>query len=363
MPPEVPDRLEALLDPDWLTDALGMRFPGIKVTAMYEGPVVSRMSTNARFGIECKGGVPDGLSPNLCAKGYFAEQQRAWASLGEPEARFYATVAEATGVRTLRSVYADVHPTTRHGVIITEDVIAAGGTFLDALTPYAVDQAAESLEQFALLHARTWDTAAQYASWLRPPLMPGLPDDEPRSRSSSSTGFSAMRGVDDVRRNFEGEVSVDVADEVRGDPQRVVDAMSALATLPRTEGRVVIHGDAHVGNLFLDGDGRPSLVDWQVVQHNHWSIDVAYHVASALETDDRRRGERDLLTHYLDHLRTNGVEPPDAAQAWDDYRTALAYGVFMWGVTLLVDPKIVRRLLQRLTDAAAEHDTFGRLGV
>lgn len=51
MPPEEPDRLEALLDPDWLTDALGMRFPGVKVTAVHEGPVVSRMSTNARFGI------------------------------------------------------------------------------------------------------------------------------------------------------------------------------------------------------------------------------------------------------------------------------------------------------------------------
>jgi len=362
MRPEVPDRLESLLDTKWLSDALGMRFPGIEVTAVHEGPVVSRLSTNARFSIECNGGPPDGLSPYLCAKGYFADNQRVLASLGEPEARFYATIAEVTGVRTLRSVYADVHPTTRHGVIITEDVIAAGGSFLDALTPYSVDQTAASLEQFALLHARTWGRAEQYASWLRPPLMPALPDTASRAESSTS-GFSAMRGVDDVRRNFAGEVGVDVADELRGEPQRVVDAMAALATRPRPDGRVVIHGDAHVGNLFLDRDGQPALVDWQVMQHNHWSIDVAYHIASALESDDRQRSERDLVAHYLDHLSDNGVERPAAAQAWDDYRIALAYGVFMWGVTLLVDPKITRRLLQRLTDAAAQHDTFGRLGV
>src|SRR5262249_45263065 len=154
-------------------------------------------------------------------KGYFAESQRALASLGEPEARFYATVAEATGVRTLRSVYADVHPITRHGVVITEDVIAAGGVFLDALTPYSVDQAAQSLEQFAVLPARTWGPADQYASWLRPPLMPALPNGSSRSGASGS-GFSAMRGVDDVRRNFAGEVGVDVADELRGEPQRVI---------------------------------------------------------------------------------------------------------------------------------------------
>ena len=357
MPPEVPDRLETLLDKNWLSEALAMRFPGVEVVAVHEGPVVSRLSTNARFSIECHGGVPAGLSAHLCAKGYFAESQRPLAWLGEPEARFYATIAEETGVRTLRSVYADVHPTTRHGVIITEDVIASGGVFLDALTPYSVDQTAESLEQFALLHARTWHTAERHASWLRPPLMPGLPNDSGASRSS------AMRGVDDVRRNFEGDVGVDVADELRGEPQRVIDAMAALATRPRPDGRVVIHGDAHVGNLFLDGEGRPALVDWQVIQHNHWSIDVAYHIASALETDDRRHSERDLLAHYLDHLRVNGAEAPDPAQAWDDYRAALAYGVFMWGVTLLVDPKIIRRLLQRLTAAAAEHDAFGRLGV
>ena len=49
--PPVPDTIEQALDPAWLTDALGLRFPGIEVTGVTPGPVVERLSTNARFRI------------------------------------------------------------------------------------------------------------------------------------------------------------------------------------------------------------------------------------------------------------------------------------------------------------------------
>ena len=125
--PLVPATLEELLTPEWLTAALSQRFPGIEVTGVTPGPVIARVSTNARFTIECAGGVPDGLAPTLCAKGYFSDEGRKFAHVGEPEAHFYRDLADITGVHTFRSVYADVHPETRHGVIITEDVVAAGG--------------------------------------------------------------------------------------------------------------------------------------------------------------------------------------------------------------------------------------------
>ena len=172
-----------------------------------------------------------------------------------------------------------------------------------------------------------------------------------------------MRGVEHVRGNFEGPVGVDVPDELRADPQRIIDGLHALGALERTAGVAVIHGDPHICNVFLDASGRPGLVDWQVIQRNHWSIDVAYHVGSALDDAERRRSERDLLSHYLEHVRANGAEAPSEAQAWDDYRSAMVYGVYMWAITLKVDPPIIRRLLQRLTTAAADHDSLGRLGV
>jgi thiamine kinase-like enzyme len=353
MNPPVPRTLDELLDPRWLTQALGQRFPGIKVERAELGPVVSRMSTNARFRIECAGDVPEGLSPHLCAKGYFSEAQQATGAAGEPEARFYASIAPVTDVRTMRAVYADVHPETHHGVVITEDVIAEGGSFLDALSPYSVDQTAQSLEQYARLHGQTWDDAGPAGAWLGSRLR----------RSPEDPGLAAVRGVKEIRANFEGAVGIRLPEEIRSRPQAVVDALDALGTRKRTGPLAVIHGDSHIGNIFLDGRGRPSLTDWQLVQWEHWSLDVGYHVASALETEDRRRSERDLLAHYLDALRGHGVEPPDWDQAWDDYCTAIAYGLFLWGITLYVDPRIIQSLLQRLGTAAADHDSFGRLGL
>jgi hypothetical protein len=340
--PEVPATIDALLDPAWLTAALGIRFPGVHVVGVTPGPVVERLSTNARFRIECDRALPDGLVPTLCAKGYFSELGRPIAYVGEPEACFYRDLAGATGVRTLHSVYADVHPETRHGVVITEDVIEAGGTFLDALSPYTPDQVAESLGELARLHGSTWgDIERMREPWLAPRLQ----------------SYFAMRGVKEIRQNFEGPPGRELPDDVRV-PERLVDAFRVLAAREPGDGWAVIHGDAHVGNLFLDADGRPGLVDWQLVQYGHWSTDVGYHIASALEPAERRANERDLLAHYLDSLAGYDVDPPDFETAWTEYRRSVAYGFFLWAITLYVHPDIIETLVRRLGIAAHDLDSF-----
>src|SRR4051812_24550556 len=148
-----PETLEEVLEPAWLTAALRPTFPGIEVTSVSPGPVVSRVSTNARFHIECAGGVPDGLAPDLCVKGYFGEFGPLARTAGEPEANFYRTLASSTGVRTLHAVYAEVDPETKNNVVITEDVVVQGATFLDALSDYSPEQTAASLGELAKLHA------------------------------------------------------------------------------------------------------------------------------------------------------------------------------------------------------------------
>jgi Phosphotransferase enzyme family len=344
---EVPDSLDELLAPAWLTRALSGRFPGVRVVGVTRGPVVERLSTNARFRIECEPEAPPGLSTTLCAKGYFSEQGRSSAQAGEPEASFYRDLAHHIGVRTLRSVWADVHPATRHGVVITEDVIEAGGAFRDALSPCSVEQTAELLGELARLHAYAWDDESVTAApWLVPRVGRTL----------------QVRGVKEITRNFEGPLGVGVPDDVR-DAQKLVDALRVLAARTPGPGWTVIHGDTHVGNTFLDGDGRPGLVDWQLVQHGHWSLDVAYHVASALDPAERAASERDLLRHYLDRLGSGGVRPPMFDAAWGDYRRAILYGFFLWGITLFVAQDIIGVLLLRLGTAASELESHAALQV
>jgi hypothetical protein len=306
------------------------------------GEVDARVSTNARFTIECAGGVPEGLSPSLCMKGYFGQKGRPFAHLGEPEARFYESLAEPIGVRTLRCPFAAADPETGVGIFITEDAVVEGGEFLDALAPYTVEHTAQSLSEFARLHAfGSGLPEVVRVPWLAPKI----------------DVYFARRGVTDIQENFDGWVGTDVAEGAR-DAERLVAAMRNLAARHEEPGWTLTHGDAHVGNILLAGDGRPSLVDWQLVQRNFWGNDVGYHVASALPTDDRERSERDLLRHYLDELGSHGVEPPSWDDAWTAYRVGTVYGFFMWGITKIVKPPAIKVLLQRLSAAVEAHDGF-----
>ena len=349
----VPDSLEQALSPQWLTAALQPRFPGIDIRAVVPGPVVDRISTNARFTIECAGDVPEGLSPALCVKGYFNEIGRQARNIGAPEAYFYREVAATTGVRTLRSVYADVDPETQHGVVITEDVVSRGGTFLDGNSPYTADQTAETLAELARLHAATWaEPRYADAAWLRPRLGRAL------------EVWGQPKTIAMIARNFEGPNGQRVPAEVR-DAVRLVQAYhrfivptgAELAAKPWC----VIHGDAHVGNVFLDAAQIPSMLDWQLVQRGTWSLDVGYHLASTLTVEERRRTERDLLRHYLDCLTAQGITPPSWDEAWRAIGLGMVHGFFLWGITTKVQPDVIATLLHRIGTAVADHDALSAL--
>jgi hypothetical protein len=338
----VPDTLAEVLEPGWMSAALGQRFPGLELTSVHPGPVVSRVSTNARFRIECDGGLPPGLPPDLCVKGYFADCSdlaAASRTAGVPEALFYRHLAPTAGVRTLDCFYADVDPETHHGVIITGDVVAQGGTFLDALSPYSADQVAESLEQYAVLHGRTWGAARSDEPWLAPRLRATM----------------RARGLREISGNFEGPIGSGVPPEVR-DPQRLLDAVEVLAAaLDTPMPGCLLHGDAHVGNLYLDADGRSCLVDWQLVQRGPWALDVGYHLACTLSTEERRRSEPDLLAQYLDRLRYETADAPTWEAASRQIAVGMVYGFFLWAITLKVDPSITTVMLERLGGAVADH--------
>jgi hypothetical protein len=338
----VPARLAELLTPEWLEGALSTRFPGVHITDVTPGPIVERVSTNARFKIE--GDIPEGLPPALCAKGYFSEAGRDSSAAGVPEACFYRDLAHPIGVRTLNSVWADVDEATNHGVVITQDAVEAGAVFCDALDDCSVDRVADQLGQFALLHAYAWE---------QPEIVSSNPGLEPRLQFILN-----VRGVKEISANFDGLNGVDVPEPVRS-AQSLVDAYQKIAALTPGLGWTIAHGDAHVGNTFIDGEGRGCLLDWQVTQFAPWWIDVGYHIASALEPGERAANERDLLQHYLDALGTAGVSTvPSWDDAWDGYRKGVVHGFFLWGITVYVRPAVIAQLLRRLGTAADELDSY-----
>src|SRR3546814_9190384 len=83
----------------------------------------------------------------------------------------------------------------------------------------------------------------------------------------------------------------------------------------------LLHGDTHLGNIYLLPDGRAGLLDWQLVVRGHHMHDVNYIVTTALSIGDRRNHERDLLAYYLDRLKAHGVAAaPDLEESWTEYK-------------------------------------------
>ena len=90
--------------------------------------------------------------------------------------------------------------------------------------------------------------------------------------------------------------------------------------------RTVLHGDVHVGNTYFVPGQRGGVLDWQLMLHGSWVVDVGYLLTSALEPDVRARHERDLLAEYLARLgprrrcpgqrRCMGAVPSDRGGEW-----------------------------------------------
>ena len=128
--------------------------------------------------------------------------------------------------------------------------------------------------------------------------------------------------------------------------------------------RTLIHGDAHMGNLFLDGECA-GFLDWAMVSRSPGVRDVAYFCCNSIPPEVRRAEEHDLLRRYCEVLASGGVElAPDFA--FEQYRL---FAVFSWvsatstaAVGDRWQPEAVGRGgMARATAAVADLDSAGLL--
>jgi aminoglycoside phosphotransferase (APT) family kinase protein len=85
----------------------------------------------------------------------------------------------------------------------------------------------------------------------------------------------------------------------------------------------LIHGDPHLGNLFLDR-ATAGFFDWGMVWRATGMRDVAYILGNSTPTDARRTHERDWLRLYLDVLKASRIDL-GFDEAWAQYRLLVAY--------------------------------------
>jgi Phosphotransferase enzyme family len=335
-----PTTIESVLDPVWLTAALGVD-DGHRVVDVAEVERSKTVANKVRFRVVVE--APDGSrrSHAYCVKGHFDSDS---GDSLRGETRFYRHLAPTLGVQTPQAYYTGIDPETGRSIVIMDDVVGNGGHFLSAHSPYSPATVCGTLEQLARLHGATWGAKdVMELDWL-----------EPRIR--------AMAGMypADVLQNLLDDGR---AEGLPGAYRNGETLREAVFLIGAVEPTCVIHGDAHSGNAYLDETGRTCWLDWQVIQAGHWATDVSYHIATALDVEDRRAEEEHLLRHYLDELGRFVAEPPSWDEAWERYTLHFPYGYFLWTITRISSRAVVLIHIPRLATAMDDHGTLGRLGV
>ncbi len=334
----VPDTLDGALDPGFLSQALGKQVASVEIVEL-----LRTVATKVRFAVTFE----DGSTDNYCLKGLLDvdEMSKMGGGTCVLEGDFYLKLAPQLNVQVPEAVAVVSDRTTQQSVLIMKDLIVAGGKFCSALDPFTADEAAESLQQIANLHAGSHLLAG--LDWVRPRAAE-------LARMAHMTPELLQSLLDDPR-------GVNLSPAVRSGA-RLIEGMKALADVSENRPQFLVHGDAHAGNIFRNEKGS-GLIDWQVLQRGTWAIDVAYHLCAVLPVELAEREERNLLNTYLNMARALGLNLPDAETAWLQYREAVMYGYYMWGITRRVDPPIRIQFTDRLGRAVMRHDSFGLLGV
>jgi hypothetical protein len=314
--PEYVDQIDA----EWVSAALSRRWPGTVVTGLEQ--VGTRPGAGHKLFLRATYADPTGRPETFVVKGGFVPRDPdeftvAWEAmtrrLNAAEARFYRDFADGSGVESPACHFAGLDPESGRGAVILEDLTASGVRFGAFDTPLTPDTAADVLGQLAALHARWWGHPVLDGPDLTDPLV---------ERNGLLHWFITEENWNaQLSRPRGARVPVELQD--RG---RVVDAVHAMWAAQFDPPLTALHGDPHIGNLYFRPDGRTGLLDWQVFSRGTWAVDVAYFVAGALDTADRRVHERALLGHYLQVLAGHGVDPPDPETAWAAYRRRLFHG-------------------------------------
>ncbi|CAE7450469.1 unnamed protein product [Symbiodinium natans] len=89
----------------------------------------------------------------------------------------------------------------------------------------------------------------------------------------------------------------------------------------------LVHGDLHIENMFCLEDGTNVYLDFQSVNLSPGVRDLAWLVASSLDSEDRRQHERAIVQAYQEALASRGVDYA-LAQCWEDFVFMKIHGLY-----------------------------------
>ncbi len=346
--------------PEWFTAALRDTWPEVVVTAVRRGPVFGYKQNKFRVEVDY-GASGDGLASTYIVKGNFP---------GENDPSTGSAWAMANELRSIRDiaplVAAPAGPAWHHisvtedsSAIIMEDLSPKGAIFFDAFRTLDIGQAMAFMDAFARMHASSWNSPMFVVGG---EMGPGTLAAENR-RLVNEVYFPSFFTPDNWQSYVELPRGRALPNAFQ-DLNRAQKAWTAMWKLLGQSAMVVIHGDEHLGNLYVEADGTPGVIDW-VARPEHWPIGISYFMLCALDVIDRRNWERALLSHYVTRLSAHGAKDvPSLEDAWFLYRCASFYPVVTWlNNSAVWQPEAINTAnAVRAATAAMDHDALRLLG-
>lgn len=127
----------------------------------------------------------------------------------------------------------------------------------------------------------------------------------------------------------------------------------------------LLHGDSHLGNFFVSGDGM-GMLDWQAAHWGKGIRDVQYFLIDSLPQSVLAANERDLVSYYVERRAYHGA-PLDEEQTWQDYRCFTFHTLFTitvavgFGALNEEQDALMARILRRAVAACDRVDYPGWL--
>ena len=356
----VPARYEDVTA-QWLSDALQQAWPGVRVADVRRGAPFGYKQNKFHLSVDYANGGAD-MPDRFIVKGNFPGQD------DPATGSAWAMKSELLSLRdVVPLVAAPQGPAWRHigvgddaSVIVMDDIGGTGAVFFDTFRTLDLGQAMAFTDAFARMHASSWNSPMFDAGRAMGPGTMAAENRHMVNQVYFPTFFDQAQW-----ESFVALPRGRVLPRCLQDMARSRAGWEAMWKLLGQSAMVVIHGDEHLGNLYVDGQGRPGVIDW-VARPEHWPVGLSYFLLCALDIADRRMWERPLLAHYLTRLAAYGVrDVPSMEEAWFLYRCATLFPMMTWlNNSAVWQPEAVNTAnVARSVVAALDHDALRLLGV
>jgi len=357
-------RTFAEVTPEWLSQALAASCPGIAVESATVDKTMGFKPNKARVHLTYNdAGKRANMPATLVIKGSFNGYEPR-----EPIIEF-ANIAEVISYRDIvprmtintPKVYhlgVDTEP-NESVVLLFEDMAYRNPSYFHGGKTLNYGEATRFLDAIARYQAPTWNSPEFKAggAW-----GPGTPADTNHKRIHNEY-FEYLPHSDHWEKSAQSPRGAAVPRILR-DPKRMAAGWARLMEVLSIHGRVMVHGDEHLGNLFMEPDGTPGFVD-MLSRGEPWPMHYAIFLIATIDSLDRRAWERPLLAHFLNRLAAYGAPAPTFDEAWYAYRCSTIASFLIWfNNSGAWQPEMINTgCAARAGLAVLDHDAFALLGV